>query len=476
MASITTDKDGNRMIQFVGKTLNPETGRAKRHSIRLGKRPLSKVEAIKDRIELLVLYAGGESPDKDTAAWLQRQPDDIYGVLAAAGLVESRTPPEPAVEPTDGPAAIPLKSFLDDYVARRTDVKGSTSTVYNHTRRCLIEKFGAKRPLDSITVGEANDWRRWLTTPKNDANPTAGGQGLSENTARRRCGIAKQFFNDAIDRELVARNPFRKMKKLSVGANKERDAYIDRETADKIIAACPNAEWKLLFVLSRFGGLRCPSEHLALTWGDVNWSDEKPDDATVTVHSPKTEHHDGKGERVIPLWHELRPHLEAVRDELLADFDPKKEKLSEQPIIRHYRDSNANLRTQFCRILKRAGIVRWPKLFHNLRSTRETELMAVYDIRLVCAWIGNSPEVALKHYAQVRAEDRQQALMQNAMQSENKANPQPSEPKRNQTNEETLDCMQGRELSVVDSGCTSLRPIAFENVGDEGLEPPTFAV
>jgi integrase len=79
-----------------------------------------------------------------------------------------------------------------------------------------------------------------------------------------------------------------------------------------------------LFALSRYGGLRCPSEHLALTWGDVDLEAGR-----MTVRSPKTEHHHGKAYRVLPIFLELRPYLEAVRDELLAsDFDPKQQRLS----------------------------------------------------------------------------------------------------------------------------------------------------
>ena len=39
---------------------------------------------------------------------------------------------------------------------------------------------------------DADDWRRYLTRSK-----AVEGQGLGPNTARRRCGIAKQFFRAA---------------------------------------------------------------------------------------------------------------------------------------------------------------------------------------------------------------------------------------------------------------------------------------
>ena len=43
----------------------------------------------------------------------------------------------------------------------------------------------------------------------------------------------------------------------------------------------------------------------------------------------------------------------------------------------------------------------WPKLFQNLRSSRQTELAERYPIQVVCEWIGNSEAVAAKHYLQV---------------------------------------------------------------------------
>jgi hypothetical protein len=70
----------------------------------------------------------------------------------------------------------------------------------------------------------------------------------------------------------------------------------------------------------------------------------------------------------------------------------------------HYRDTNTNLRTQLLRIIKRAGLKVWPKLFQNLRSTRQTELEELFPSHVVCAWIGNSEKVARKHYLQVTDE------------------------------------------------------------------------
>ena len=59
---------------------------------------------------------------------------------------------------------------------------------------------------------------------------------------------------------------------------------------------------------------------------------------------------------------------------------------------------NANLRTTFQKIVRRAGLKPWPRLFHNLRASRETELAEIYPLQVVTGWLGNTPAVAMRHY------------------------------------------------------------------------------
>jgi hypothetical protein len=175
-----------------------------------------------------------------------------------------------------------------------------------------------------------------------------------------------------------------------VKSNKERSYYLTRDDAAKVLEACPDAEWRLIFALSRFGGLRTPSEHYGLRWSDVDWSAGK-----FLVRSPKTEHHEGGESRWVPIFPELRPYLEAVF------HDPD---AGGEFVINRYRNQ-ANLQTRFRKIIKRAGLTPWPKLFQNLRSTRQTELAAEYPLHIVCAWLGNKAAVAAEHYLQVTDAD-----------------------------------------------------------------------
>src|SRR5262249_42160925 len=65
---------------------------------------------------------------------------------------------------------------------------------------------------------------------------------------------------------------------------------------------------------------------------------------------------------------------------------------------------NANLRTTFTKIIKRAGLSPWPKPFQNLRASRETELVEKHPVHVVTGWLGNTPRVAMQHYLMITDE------------------------------------------------------------------------
>jgi integrase len=159
---------------------------------------------------------------------------------------------------------------------------------------------------------------------------------------------------------------------------------MSEKQSQKVLDNCPDAEWRLIFALARYGGLRIPSELLSVRWADVNLPAGR-----MTIHSPKTEHHTGKASRVVPIFSELCPYLE--------DCDALAEPGTEF-VINRYRQKNANLRTQLERIIERAGLTPWPKLFQNLRATRATELADEYPEHVAAEWMGHSRKVARKHY------------------------------------------------------------------------------
>lgn len=443
MASISTDKLGNKTMQFTGLD-------GKRKTVRLGKARQRTIDTIKTHVEeLLEAYGSGRTVYDETQAWLKKinaTNPKLYEKLAGHGLAPKRKAPQ----------LVLLGAFLDGYIKGRSDVKGGTAIVYRQTKRCLVEYFGASKPLSDITAGDADDWRRWLLRDENEDEPAKGGQGLGENTARRRCGIAKQFFRDAIKRRLISENPFADMKGITVMADRSRDYFVSRDEAAKVLEACPDSQWQLLFALSRYAGLRCPSEHMRLTWRDIDWEAGR-----MVIHSPKTAHHEGKELRIVPIFPELRPYLEAVRDEA----NPGIEAAFSDPVITRYRQANANLRTQFRRIIMDAGLTPWPKVFHNLRSTRQTELSEHYPDHVVCSWIGNSKAVAAKHYLQTTDEHFAKAAAEPTG-ALHKALPNPSDDERTDAHEKSDDGENSPDVA-------STREYALVSVVREGFEPPT---
>lgn len=265
-----------------------------------------------------------QSVDAEVADWLGTIGIDLHQKLVKIGLVEER-------EDDRKKSREKLMAFLDDYIGARSDAKQSTLTFYGHTRRCLINFFGPYTSLSAITIADAEKFRRWLKSHEK----------LAPSTVRRRCTAARQFFKKALNDRLIRQNPFGAMKGIGVKGNRTRDFNVSREMAQTVIDACPDTEWRLLFALSRFGGLRCPSKHLALRWGDIDFARGR-----MTVHSPKTAHHEGKEFRIVLIFAELREYLEDAR-ELAGDLadDPT------VPVIRRYRSANANLRSQLQRII-----------------------------------------------------------------------------------------------------------------------------
>lgn len=387
MASIIKEKNGRKTVQFVDPA-----NKCRRPKIRLGKATTREAEFFKAKLErLIAAKITSNALDSQTAQWVTTLDDTMIARLAAFELVPKRS-------------QTTLKAFLDEYFAKRVDVKPSTKINWRHTRRNLIGFFGPEKPLREFTSGDAKDWELYLRTEARDGRRKHEAKGLSGETVRKRCGNAKQFFNDALEHQLIDTNPFAKLKSAMQG-NRQRDFFVTPDMAYAVLDACPDAQWRLLFALSRFGGLRCPSEHLKLTWPDVNWEGDR-----MTVHAPKTEHHPGRELRVIPIFPELRPYLEEVWEQA----EP-----GTTHVITRYRDTNANLRTQLTKIIRHAGLEAWPKLFQNLRATRQTELEEDFPSHVVNAWIGNTQQVAEKHYLQVTDDHFKRAsvgAVQNAVQ------------------------------------------------------------
>lgn len=384
MASLITLDNGTRRVQFVG------TDR-KRKTIYLGKIPKRDAGSIKIRVEALLSSTITGSMDLDTSLWLasitEKNPD-LRSKLEAVGLVE---PLEPKVKvPT-------LKEHLADFMKRHSPtVKPGTVAVWRQVVANLNELMPKDIRLDEITVGHAKAFHEGLKA-----------KDMESTTIHKRIGFARQFINDAIDWEIIPKNPFAKIKTTTPSTKSNVEVPI--ETINRLMPFM-DPTWQTIVALSRFGGLRCPSEVLSLKWTDIDWERSR-----MAVPEPKVEHHAGRGIRSCPIFPELRPYLEKAWDLAKdgAEFVVDKQA---------YRDAAntgdgwkcANLRTQFLKKLAKAGIPPWKRLFHSMRASRQTELERQFPLHVVCSWLGNTEAIAKKNYLLVTDSDFEQAIQGNA--------------------------------------------------------------
>jgi integrase len=353
----------------------------RRWTVRLG--PTSKRAAAewKHRIEQLVVdLRGGVAHDLPLVAWLQNLPDEAYRKLARVGLVPPRVRVEASRERT-----------LDDLIAAftsRATVKTGTAANYQQTLDSLRFFYGADRPLSAITAETADEWKVAISTAatgegKRKKKRMRSDGRLAPATVSKRVRVGRQLFSKAVSWGWIESNPFQALTAGSQ-ANPARCAYVDVPTTDAVLEACPGPEWRALVALTRFAGLRCPSEVGGLTWGDVDFHHGR-----LTVRSPKTEHHGhDHAVRFVPI----SPRLRAI---LMDAFDAA---APGETLVVPMAKGGANLRTGFERIILRASREPWPRLFQNLRASCETDWATQHPAHAVAKWLGHSPRIAQAHY------------------------------------------------------------------------------
>lgn len=434
MASIAWEGENGDLAKIA---FRDTAGRQK--SLRLGRCTKRTAEnALIGLSRVLESRRAGSTLHPDGLRWLEAIDDRIHARVVALGLTQPRAKA----------ATVTLGGMLTAFFVG-VDVKPATLVRMEQVQTLLLDHFTEARDLAEITEVDAEAWRAELKT-----------DGYAAATISRTVLYARQMFRWAVRRGMASTNPFAELK-AGAQVNHSRQVFITRDMIEKVIDAAPDAEWRLLIALSRFGGLRVPSEALALRWADVDWEHNR-----LTVHSSKTEHHEGRGERIIPLFPE-------IRDRLMEVFHQAPE--GAEYVITSYREGQ-NLNPQFRRIIKRAGLTVWPRTWHNLRASRQTELASTYPLHTVCAWIGNTKAIAAGHYLQVTDADWTRAVGHEAAASP-ATNPATQARPSDTTGSNVKNENPGNPgvLVGVDTPCD---PVISGQVGRAGLEPatPAFSV
>lgn len=348
----------------------------KPRKIGLGRVAAGRAETIRGHITALESVAKhGGQVNSEAAAWLATIDDTLHGRLASLGLTAGRA----SVIRTVG-------ELIEHYKAKRfEELKPGTKAVMEQAFRAMREHLGKDTPLASVTPGDAEDY-----ATKEAGKTFERSNGVSKYaraTVQKRCEIATRLFGHAIKHRMLDRNPFVEAGVSRSPVATEKRFFLPASDARRILAELSGVEWRLLFSLARWAGVRVPSEPRLLRYSDVDWANNR-----FRIRSPKTERQ-GKAERWVPIFPELHAPL------LAACEAAGEGNALLMPSVQYL--TGAAIRRPLENAIEAAGLEVWPNLWKSLRSTRETELLESYPAHAACGWIGNSVAVALKHYAQI---------------------------------------------------------------------------
>ena len=318
---------------------------------------------------------GGGQTDAEHIRWATEQRPRIVDYLASLDLI-----PKPERIPEPEPAKIipTVDKWFLRYIENRPGSDGSRK-VWNRARQQAVKFFGADRPIDSITSGDAVDYFEKMQRGKGK---------LAATTARKMIGVARQVFKRALKAGHVTTNPFHDDELPTSISEREKD-YIDLPTIQSVLAILNSAEWRAVIIFARYAGMRVQSELPLLKWADI---DEEQN--LFAIYSPKT-----KKTRRVPLFPEIRTALDDLRP-ITGDSEF---------VLRSLREKSSNWRTPLGKMLKRAGIKPWAPLFNCLRSSAEIDIARRFGVVAATEWVGNSVQVAMKHYLRTTADDFKRA-------------------------------------------------------------------
>lgn len=366
MAGISRESNGKR-IKF--------QNRGQRKSIWLGKATMAEAETWQRKVEDLVdAEARGRAPKPATMDWLADLAPAARKKLEAVGLVERAEVVREAS----------IADLIDAYKAKKFG-SYAARTKANHTLvfKNLETFFGPGRKLADISEGDADDYRDHLI----------GTRGMNETSTRKDCAVVSKLLRYAKRKRWINENPFSEVPTSNLAG--DDFAFIGSDVAGEVLKHLKGTQWPLLFALSRWGGLRVPSDAAALRWKDIDWRGRR-----FAVWSRKT-----KRGRVVPLFKELLPLLEARHQ--AAETGEGDELVL--PMLATMQGSS--LRKPLLHAIKLAQLDPWPRLWHNLRASRQIDLARDYPAHVVCDWIGNSEAVAQKHYLRTTEDDFAKAIL-----------------------------------------------------------------
>jgi integrase len=329
---------------------------------------------IADKLAVLERAAKlGQVPDARVLRWVADQPAWLQSRMVDAGLVQI----DEDELPTRSRHTV---GELTDKVMRHWAAEASEVTLasYRQGIKSFEEFFGRGHDLERIDAEAMDEFKVHLKQKRTNE------KALAAATISKQVKVVRRLLRTAALWQWIKSNPAGHLK-AGKQTNDKRNHPVPAELVLKLMDEA-DAEWKVIFALARWGGVRTPSESLRLKWQHVNFAE-----GWIRIESPKTAKQ-GKDHRFIPMFPQLRGPLAELYEIAPAG--------GEGFVLPRYCHSSGNLRTQAGKIAARAGRVLPDKFFQNCRATRATEILEQYGAVQLVAWLGHTLEISLAHYQQ----------------------------------------------------------------------------
>jgi integrase len=326
---------------------------------------------LKDAVEVLVDKRLNNDPRQDPTVktWVENAPPEIQGKLTKVGLYH-----------------LPLKRTVKElwvtFMDKHEFKTESTHITFRSAMTRFFTFFQPSELLGTLTKERMEEWKEFLLA-----------EGYAKATVAGTIRKTKTVFNWAKKQKWIIESPLAGFAEGS-SRNPAKDRVITMEEYHKLLAACPDQEWRVIIALARIGGLR-PCEIMVLRWSDIGIGKDKN---RFHVFSPKLNPHENLRDREVPLFPLLAEELNKLRS------IPGNE--SQEYVINRYSDrKRLSVAHPFSKIAQRAGLGKIVRPFDNMRASRATEICNDYDAKKESIWLGHSEKIAMKCYLMVTDDD-----------------------------------------------------------------------
>ena len=361
----------------------------RRRNLTLGRMPKSDINHFSHNVHRLLEHVrhGGKTLPPDLLAWISQLNATHMRQLGELELFDYRR-----VGMTVGEL---LDAYQRDY-NRRTDVMPSTKkrigqTIENRSSRLRKHALDVLEPVKkSILPGAEPIWSDESLRILTDFNSWQRNH-YAQSTWTRDNKLFSSIGLWAVKRGICSHNPFSKLPTASM-VNEERNHTITIEMALDAMEACQSPDIRLTIAMGRFAGMRTCSEVRTMKWEHVKVDENR----LIIIDSKK------RTPREMPLFETVAQELERQRAITGHTRFVASEEMRSTSSAANY--------TRIKEAVIRSGQTPWERLRHNLRASCENDWLAVFDERLVTAWIGHTVQVSRDHYQKARPEDFRQAI------------------------------------------------------------------